>query len=55
MSFILGAVAGVILSRLAIWALRRRAANLSPAAQPSATDTSERGDLGSIPKQNFWR
>ena len=52
-----GIAVGVIASRFALKALylQRLLGTTPSAAQPSASDASERGDLGSIPKQNFWR
>lgn len=49
---ILGAIAGIVISRLIITALRRRAADPADTSLPSAADASERGDRASIPKQN---
>jgi hypothetical protein len=52
-----GIATGVIVTRLALRALylHHAVTDIPAVAEPSATDTSERGDLASIPRQNFRR
>lgn len=57
-ALIAGFLLGLAVSRLAIKALRLHHAVTdipAGASLPTAVDASERGDLASIPKQNFWR